>query len=197
MPITYNETASTYEVLTNSTTTLYSATIAVYTIRALFREEDKELLGLSDEDDISGDKKSTGLSLSARVGIGIGVAMLVLIAISAGLLLFLRKRDSRCQLRKRKSLGSRSPGSADDVHDADMVYGRGVIPLAPRRRSDEAEPPPAYETAATRHSSVGQDSGGEDARDGEIEVLRAQKEAIQRRIDELQSEDPETEPGRS
>jgi hypothetical protein len=92
VPISYNSTANTYEVLSSSTVTLYSATMAVYTIQALFRQSDIDALGLTDADDINDRNNSPGLSLGTRVGIGIGVAGIVALALALGVFCFCRER---------------------------------------------------------------------------------------------------------
>jgi hypothetical protein len=92
VPITYNSTASTYEVLSSSPVTLYSVTMAVYTIQALFRQSDIDALGLTDTDDINDKSRSPSLSLGSRVGIGIGVAGVVALALALGVFCFCRER---------------------------------------------------------------------------------------------------------
>lgn len=186
VPIIYNHTAATYDVLTNSTTTLYSATIAVNTIRALFREQDKPLLGLTDEDDIDdepGDDR--GLSLGAKIGIGVGVALFGLFAIGAGIFLYLWGRERR----RKRSTGQTSHELGVVQRTQGQMYGTGS-PLGshPRARARDAEPPPAYDFTPENNSIV-DDHVGDNAsvaRDGEIQVLMAQKAAIQRRIEELE-----------
>ncbi|KAM5355733.1 hypothetical protein ACJ41O_002379 [Fusarium nematophilum] len=165
VPITYNHTARTYDILSDSTTTLYSATIAVYTIRALFKEEDKDALGLKDEDDIGTERSPNSLSLGARIGIGVGVGAFVL----------LRKRSHELNAMRSRHHGR--GGLGDDFY----IAGNGH----PRR----AEPPPAYEAATDSHSTTDNDSrlsGDTTTRDEEIRALQVQKAAIQRRIEELE-----------
>ncbi|KAL6868631.1 hypothetical protein J3F83DRAFT_706291 [Trichoderma novae-zelandiae] len=185
VPIIYNHTAATYDVLTNSTTTLYSATIAVNTIRALFRERDKPLLGLTNEDDIDDHPADNrGLSLSAKIGIGVGVALFGLLAIGAGIFLYLWGRERR----KRRSRGQTSHELGVVQRPQAQMYGTSS-PLRShsRARARDAEPPPAYDFTPET-SSVADENGGDAsmARDGEIQVLMAQKAAIQRRIEELE-----------
>ncbi|TFB06067.1 hypothetical protein CCMA1212_001875 [Trichoderma ghanense] len=186
VPIIYNHTAATYDVLTNSTTTLYSATIAVNTIRALFREQDKPLLGLTDEDDIDDEPEDDrGLSLGAKIGIGVGVALFGLFAIGAGIFLYLWGRERR----RKRSTGQTSHELGVVQRTQGQMYGTGS-PLGshPRARARDAEPPPAYDFTPENNSIV-DDHVGDNAsvaRDGEIQVLMAQKAAIQRRIEELE-----------
>ncbi|KAF4473063.1 hypothetical protein FALBO_50 [Fusarium albosuccineum] len=187
VPITYNHTARSYDVLSDSTTTLYSATIAVYTIRALFKDEDKDALGLKDEDDIGPEKPTKTLSLDARIGIGIGVAVFVLLVIGS-ICFFLVRRD-RARVEKKRShelnaMRTRYNGSGglgDDFYAAGN-HRRG-------RSRDHAEPPLAYEAATDSNSMTDNESRlSEDTatRDEEIRALQIQKAAIQRRIEELE-----------
>ncbi|PTB61384.1 hypothetical protein BBK36DRAFT_1164091 [Trichoderma citrinoviride] len=182
VPIIYNHTAATYDVLTNSTTTLYSATIAVNTIRALFREEDKPLLGLTNEDDIDDEPEDDrGLSLGAKIGIGVGVALFGLFALGAGIFLYLWGRERR----RKRCTGQTSHELGVVQRTQGQMYGTSPHP---RDRARDAEPPPAYDFTPET-GSIADGHAGETvsvARDGEIQVLMAQKAAIQRRIEELE-----------
>ncbi|KAL7950647.1 hypothetical protein V8C42DRAFT_340264 [Trichoderma barbatum] len=184
VPITYNHTAATYEVLTNSTITLYSATIAVQTIRALFREEDKPLLGLTNEDDIDDEPEDDhGLSMAAKIGIGVGVTLFGLFAIGAAILIYLLRRDRR----KKRHTGRTSHELGVVQRTQGPMYSNSPLGSHPRARARDAEPPPAYDFTTETNSVA--DNDGENAgvaRDGEIQVLMAQKAAIQRRIEELE-----------
>ncbi|KJZ73486.1 hypothetical protein HIM_07042 [Hirsutella minnesotensis 3608] len=179
VPITYNRTAGTYDVLSSSTTTLYSAIVAVHTIRALFMEQDKALLGLTDGEEISEDDlhQETTLPLGSRIGIALGVAVFAIMCI--GFIAFgaLRWRSSRQRQAKRRSL-----------HELGILYGGQ---FHRRDRSDLhghycPEPPPAYE--ATRTMGRVNEDQPETAvgRQDEMRVLIAQKAAIQSRIDALE-----------
>ncbi|KAL6811140.1 hypothetical protein GGI42DRAFT_210357 [Trichoderma sp. SZMC 28013] len=184
VPIIYNHTAATYDVLTNSTTTLYSATIAVNTIRALFREQDKPLLGLTDEDDIDDERDDDrGLSMSAKIGIGVGVTLFGLFSIGAAILIYLWRRD-----RRKKGHPSGTSHELGVVQRTQgQMYTNSPLGSHQRARERSAEPPPAYDFTTETNSVA--DNDGEDvtvARDGQIQVLMAQKAAIQRRIDELE-----------
>lgn len=164
VPIIYNTTDDTHLVITDETSTLISATLAVYAISALFREEDKEVLGLTSEEEITNEPKgSSGLSLGARIGIGIGATIGGLILIGLGLWVL---------CRKHKCKRSKSKGDATAVVDtrARGVAGR-VSPLA-------------YEFS--QRNSMVEEPDSERGHNGEIQVLRAQKIAIQRRIEELE-----------
>ncbi|KAK1250197.1 hypothetical protein MKX08_010200 [Trichoderma sp. CBMAI-0020] len=180
VPIIYNRTAATYEVLTNSTTTLYSATIAVNTIRALFREQDKPLLGLTDDDDIDDHKDDDqGLSLSAKIGIGVGVALGSLLAIGAAIFIFMWRRERR----KKGSTGRTS----HELRAVQRAQGRMYSRSHTQVRARDSEPPPAYASESETNNAADTDSGSTAViRGGEIQVLIAQKAAIQRRIEELE-----------
>lgn len=185
VPITYNETASTYEVMTSSTTTLYSATIAVYTIRALFQEEDRKLLGLTGSDEIEGEESKRGLSLSAKVGIGVGVAIFALLALGVGLFFIFRK-NSKCRGTGRNSRRGEGTTTMNGNDNHDVSYGANVIPLRTRRLTNDEPPPPTYEASTGRNSLADGESTDSPTRDDEIRHLRVQKAAIQRRIEELE-----------
>ncbi|KAL6869878.1 hypothetical protein ACO1O0_001210 [Amphichorda felina] len=165
VPIIYNTTSGgSYDILTGETSTLISATLAVYAISALFREEDKEILGLTSEEEIRNEVEGhPGLSLGARIGIGIGATIGGLILI--GLSLWLLCRKHKCKRPGRQ-------GDATSVVDARLRGSSGELP------------PLAYEFS--ERSSPVDDVGGVREHDGEIQVLKAQKVAIQRRIEELE-----------
>ncbi|KAI8684435.1 hypothetical protein NCS57_00109600 [Fusarium keratoplasticum] len=187
VPISYNHTARSYDVLSDSTTTLYSATIAVYTIRALFKDGDKDALGLKDEDDIGPHRPAKTLSLAARIGIGVGVAVFVLFVIGA-IAYFLVRRDRVRSEKKRAHeldvMRARhgTGGLGDDFYAAANGHHR-------RDRNRHGEPPPAYEAATDSTSVTDNDSRLSDdltTRDEELRALQVQKAAIQRRIEELE-----------
>ncbi|CAM1506697.1 Fc.00g063380.m01.CDS01 [Cosmosporella sp. VM-42] len=191
VPITYNHSASTYDVLSSSTTTLYSATIAVYTIRALFQDQDKDMLGLKDEDDIDDDEDhGSSLSLGAKIGIGIGVPIFAILVIGAIAYFFLRKNRSQLKRRAHELNVMRSRGRHDG---GDEYMGHRT----PRRPSHDVEPPPAYEAAAESNSVTDRESVDSSARDQEIQALRVQKAVIQRRIEELEQVDSNRSQDRS
>ncbi|KAL7790969.1 hypothetical protein V8C37DRAFT_162875 [Trichoderma ceciliae] len=184
VPIIYNHTAATYEILTNSTTTLYGATMAVNTIRALFREQDKPLLGLTDEDDIDDDPEDVrGLSLSAKIGIGVGVTLFGLFAFAAAAFIYLWRRE-----RGKRISTSRTSHELSAVQRAQgQMYANSPPSSHPQARARDVEPPPAYDFTTETNSVADNDSGSAViARGGEIQVLMAQKAAIQRRIEELE-----------
>lgn len=181
VPISYNRTASTYDILTNSTTTLTSATMAVNTIRALFMEQDKKQLGLTNDNQI-GDvpDQPRPLTVGARVGIALGVAGFVSITLAAITYCILRRKR-----RRRKRAANQGQHELTCVPD---MYGPGGVRLPD---GTLAEPPPAYEASLASSSTSPADGEGEStvARDEEIRVLVAQKAAIQRRLEELERAD--------
>lgn len=188
VPITYNHTARSYDVLSHSTTMLYNATIAVYTIRALFKDGDKDALGLKDEDDIGPNRPAKTLSLAARIGIGVGVAVFVLFLMGA-IAYFLVRRDRVRSEKKRAHeldiMRARhgTGGLGDDFYAAANGHHHR------RDRSRHREPPPAYEAATDSTSMTDNDSRLSDdltTRDDELRALQVQKAAIQRRIEELE-----------
>ncbi|KAF5662970.1 hypothetical protein FCIRC_11328 [Fusarium circinatum] len=197
VPYTYNQTAQTYDAVSDTPTTLYGATIAVYTIRALFKDSDKDALGLKDEDDIPGtEHHGRSLSLGARIGIGVGVAVFVLLAIGALAFWLIRRERKKTEKRRAHELGvvgsmrHTSPGPGDNFYAAANANHR-------RDRSRQtAEPPPAYEAATDSNSMTENDSQlSEDTatRDEEIRALQVQKEAIQRRIEELERSETQSQ----
>ncbi|KAK5990533.1 hypothetical protein PT974_08802 [Cladobotryum mycophilum] len=184
VPITYNHTASTYEIMTNSTTTLYGATIAVNTIRALFRDDDQAVLGITDDSEIDDDPEPWHLSIPAKIGIGVGVTIFGLLTIAALLFLFFRRRQ-----RKRDQMKGRSLHEMEAVHGArGHFFGSGNPPLSPHSRSPahDAVLPHDYDAGADTNTLGDNESGHTAHRDDEIRVLMAQKAAIQRRIEELE-----------
>ena len=170
MPIVYNTTDGTYDVLTQETVTLTSATLAVWTINALFQEADKDLLGLTDEEEIRTIEESKGgLSLGARIGIGIGATIGGFLALGVVLWLLYRKRKHSSRRQSQAAVTEDTRMSA--VGQRDQGFGLSA---------------PAYglsDTTFLEEVGSGRDSGGE------IDALRAQKDAIQRRIEELEGSD--------
>jgi hypothetical protein len=184
VPIEYDKSDGDYHILTNSTTTLYSATIAVYTVHALFQEEDKALLGLTDEVDISIQKHHHGLSLGAQIGIGIGVTAAVVLLLGGAMFLLARRR-----LRPHAGSYPRRPGE-EDVAAGEM----GQPPPVYRSPSAEANSHPAHSKAVSESSATTADTRApvaeprkeEAGLSGELMALRSQQADLQRRIDELE-----------
>ncbi|RGP70476.1 hypothetical protein FSPOR_4051 [Fusarium sporotrichioides] len=193
VPYTFNQTAQTYDAHAESATTLYSATIAVYTIRALFKDRDKDALGLKDEDDIPGvEHHNDSLSLGERIGIGVGVAVFVLLAVGGLAFWLIHRERARTEKRRPHELNAvgnmrhSSSGAGDDFYTAaEANHQRN------RSRGNTEPPPPAY--AATDSNSMTENDSrlSEDTttRDEEIRALQIQKEAIQRRLQQLEQAD--------
>ncbi|KIL94928.1 hypothetical protein FAVG1_01859 [Fusarium avenaceum] len=185
-----SSTAQTYDAISDSPTTLYSATIAVYTIRALFKDSDKDALGLKDEDDIPGiENHNETLSLGARIGIGVGVAVFVLLAIG-GLAFWLTRRErARTEKRRPHELNAVDSMRHNSAGPGDNFYAAADANHRRARNRQATEPPPAYEAATDSNSMTENDSRLSEetaTRDEEIRALQVQKEAIQRRIEELE-----------
>jgi len=164
----YNTTDGTHNVLTKETLTLTSATLAVWTINALFQEVDKEILGLTDEDEIRTIDQSDkgGLSLGARIGIGIGATIGAFLAL--GVVLWLL-----CRRRKRANRERSQAAMAEDARlSAIIKKGQG---------SEHSAPAYGFEQ---KTSIEGTGRGREP--DEEIDALKAEREAIERRIEELE-----------
>lgn len=180
VPISYNTSASTHDIYAEETSVLVSATLAVHAIQALFQEHDKEVLGLTYEEEIRDELVTpTGLSTSAKIGIGVGSAIAGLLVIGLGVWLFLRK-------------GTKKRSNRHLPHEMQAVHGP-VTHDAENGTSIVQHPPPAYGGASARRNSLDDDDDNESVDsaqfDGEIEVLKAQKAAIQRRIEELEKVD--------
>ncbi|KAF7558879.1 hypothetical protein G7046_g5274 [Stylonectria norvegica] len=193
VPITYDHFANTYDVLTASTTTLYSATIAVYTIRALFQEEDKASLGLKDEDDIDDENHTSPLSLGARIGIGIGVGFFLLLILGCLTFYCLRKDRARWQKRRSHEMNAvqRTRHGTSEGATRNALYLANGVQHRTGCIGQHAEPPPAYEAARDSNNvselSFQEDESGDGPiRVEEIRALRAQKATIQRRLEELE-----------
>ncbi|KAK2606130.1 hypothetical protein QQS21_003413 [Conoideocrella luteorostrata] len=185
VPITYNTTAGTYNVLTRSTTTLYSALLAVSTIQVQFGDDDKKRLGISP----SKGYQEFSLSLGTRIGIAVGVCAFVLLCL--GLICFglARRRRAREGLTKErlmrdlKTIHRRGP-SGNGSYNGDPSMS--TVSSGPHFAHEQREPPPAYDPGRTRRISGNRQSDHGGQRDGEIRVLNEQKAVIQQRLDELE-----------
>lgn len=84
VPITYNRAANSYEVVPSTTTTLHGILGALYTIQALARDVDREMLGIEDKgiSEENGERRDS-LPLSARLGIGVGAAVFAILLVAA------------------------------------------------------------------------------------------------------------------
>lgn len=182
VPITYNDTARTHSVLTQSTTTLYSALLAVSTIQVLFGDEDKRQLG------INNGKSEPGhpMPLAIRIGIAVGIGAFVLLCLGLAYFAIARRRRSREGLTKERLM-------------RDLKYMHRHGPSASTSRNCSVQsmstvasfrgelPPPAYYPGRTRSSLTRGDAECGLLRDGEIRALHEQKAVIQQRLDELES----------
>ncbi|KAG6061078.1 hypothetical protein E4U17_002658 [Claviceps sp. LM77 group G4] len=188
VPITYNTTAGTYKVLTASTTTLYSAMLAVSTIQVLFNEDDKKRLGIQTDTVNSG----WSLSLGTRIGIAVGVGCFILLCMALIYYALARRRRFREGLTKErlirdlKSIHRRnSPDNGPYIN----TMGMSVANAGPYLAHEQHDPPPpAYDPRS--RGSVG-NRPGDSIRptEGEIRALNEQKAMIQQRLDELESLD--------
>lgn len=140
------------------------------------------MLGLTDDSAIREEPvERRGMSLGSRIGIGIGATIGGALAIGVVLWLLLRRRKSYseklCRRGHARPFDDHAPGGGENTVSADA-------------------PPPAYEFSV--RSSVTDDEscaagGHATAPSGEIEVLRAQRAAIERRIEELETVDTRSE----
>jgi hypothetical protein len=126
VPITYLtvDRTVTYSILTESTTILENATIAVHTILAEWQAADAtSIAGLTSPDDDDealgggadggGDIEGGGLSADTKAGIGVGVALAVCLIGAIIFLIFRRRRSS-----------SAKPGT---LEMEDVYHGDGGI----------------------------------------------------------------------
>ncbi|KAI9171306.1 hypothetical protein HJFPF1_00788 [Paramyrothecium foliicola] len=187
VPISYNKTIGTYSIVTTSTTTLYSATIAVHTIQALFQEKDRAVLGITDEVGISKKSDNHGLSLGAQIGIGIGVTAAVVLLVGTIMFLFARRG-----LRRNGQSQAAPPHSADAGYEEtghlSPIYAAGDrIFDGDRSRSkrSQAVSESSATTSDTYAPPVTESREGLE-KDDEIKALRSQQADLQRRIEELE-----------
>ncbi|TWU77137.1 hypothetical protein ED733_008365 [Metarhizium rileyi] len=154
VPITYNNTEGSYDVLTQSTTTLYNAMLAVSTIQVLFSEQDKKELGIgSDEEDVS-----RTLSMGARIGIAVSVCAFILLCLGMIYFLLARRRRSREGLtqdrlmRDLKTMHERRASICNDPYAGDLSMSTSMssMPVVYGGR----EPPPAYDPGRMRRLST-------------------------------------------
>ncbi|KAG6041399.1 hypothetical protein E4U41_004497 [Claviceps citrina] len=185
VPITYNTTAGTYNVLTKSTTTLYNAILAVTSIQVQFNEDDKRLLGI--ETDIT--DSGFSFSLGTRIGIAVGVGVFILLCMGLIYYALARRRRSREGLTKERLIRD-----LKSIHRRDQL-GNGpynshssmsTTNPGPYLAPEQTEPPPAYDPWSRRPSGNRASDYGRPT-DGEIRALNEQKAVIQQRIDELES----------
>jgi hypothetical protein len=182
VPIEYDKADGDYQIMTNSTTTLYSATIAVYTVHALFQESDKAILGLTDEVDIATKKHHQGLSLGAQIGIGIGVTAAVILILGGIMFLYARHRlrhhmETYPRISNDREIGQLPPVHPSDIRSFNTGGNRSLPPKAVSESSATTADTnaPAMDTEATALD-----------RSNEIKALRSQQADIQRRIEQLE-----------
>lgn len=193
-PVTHITDASSTSLsyMTQMTTYLVSATVAHHPLVILFQEKDQEVLGLVDDDLAHSDTNSPpssssssgdGLGLGARVGIGVGVAGVVSILVVLAYYLLRRKRhlsekaslESTVLPHSNRACRSSASSSAASLHGA---HARSQV-------DPDQDPPPAYEPSPRQLSPRASVDDGELSGD-ELQSLRAQQEAIQRRIEQLE-----------
>ncbi|KIE03352.1 hypothetical protein MAJ_00866, partial [Metarhizium majus ARSEF 297] len=189
VPITYDAIQGTYDVLTQSTTTLYSAMLAVSTIQVQFTAEDKKELGIgSDEDGVP-----RTLSMGARIGIAVGACAFVLLCLCLIYYLLARRRRSREGLTKDrlmrdlKTMHRRGPSTCDGPYAGDLSMSSTIS--STQATYERHEPPPAYDPGRTRRIPESRDAYSGRQRDGQIRALNEQKAAIEQRIEELQMQE--------
>lgn len=185
-PVTHVPDASTSSAsyMTQRTTYLVNATVAHHPLVILFQEKDQDVLGLVDDDLAHSDapapsSRSSSSAAALPVGAKVGIALGVAGAVSALVLL------AYCLLRRRRHLSEKDALSAHATacrsSTASSTASLGGLPA---RRQD---PPPAYEPSPRQRSPRA--SGDTDLSADELRSLRAQQEAIRRRIEELERGD--------
>ncbi|EFY90844.1 hypothetical protein MAC_03207 [Metarhizium acridum CQMa 102] len=189
VPITYDTIAGTYDVLTQYTTTLYSAMLAVSTIQVQFTAEDKKELGIgSDQDDVS-----RTLSMGARIGIAVGACAFVLLCLCLIYYLLAMRRRSREGLTKDrlmrdlKTMHRRGPSHVDGPYAGDLSMSSTIS--STQTAYERREPPPAYDPGRARRIPESRDADSGRQRDGQIRALNEQKAVIEQRIEELQMQE--------
>jgi hypothetical protein len=197
VPISYNETIGTYSIVTNSTTTLYSATIAVHTIQALFQEKDRALLGLTDDMDISTKPGSKGLSLGAQIGIGIGVTAAVVLILGTVMFLFARrglKLYGYPNPRPSNRAGPEETGHAAPIHSIGKRHRYNSEEENSRVKGSQAISESSVATGETA-APLSAERRDDSDRDEEIQALRSQQAEIQRRLDQLEKNEADRSQG--
>ncbi|CAI4216684.1 unnamed protein product [Parascedosporium putredinis] len=175
-PVQYVSSLQTYSYMPHITY-LVNATIAHRPVVVLFEQKDQEVLGFTDDDEhiadpgVSSSSSSSSskspadrLPLGAKIGIGVGTA-LVLSALLGFLFWFLRRssrRPAKVYPHNRHRASAGPSGTADpEVAEARLRARRD---LDPRPRTNLLRVAP----------------------DEELKVLKAQQEAIRRRIEQLE-----------
>lgn len=193
-PVTHVTDASSTSLsyMTEKTTYLVDATVAHHPLIILFQEKDQDVLGLVDDDLAHSDSPSPAssssssgdsLGLGARVGIGVGVAGVISILVLLAYFLLRRKRH----LAEKASLETAAlPHSIPVCHSSASSSAASLQGVDERRQvGPDTDPPPAYEPSPRQLSPRTSVDDGELSGD-ELRSLRAQQEAIRRRIEQLE-----------
>ena len=178
--------------MTHMTTYLVSATVAHHPLVILFQEKDRDVLGLVDDDlahsDATSDPSSSssvrgGLGLGAKIGIGVGVAGIISLLVLLAFYLLRRRRN----LSEKASLESAVlPHSIPACRSSASSSASSLQGVHSRRQmGPDPDPPPAYEPSPRQLSPRGSVEGQGPSED-ELRSLRAQQEAIRRRIEQLE-----------
>ncbi|KAL2110546.1 hypothetical protein VUR80DRAFT_1024 [Thermomyces stellatus] len=193
-PVTHitdaSSTSSSY--MTEMTTYLVGATVAHHPLVILFQEKDQDILGLVDDDLAHSDAPSAtstsfssgnGLGLGAKVGIAVGVAGVVSILVLLAYYLLRRRRHLSEKASLETAVLPRSAPACRSSASSSAASLQGVH--ARRQVEPDPDPPPAYEPSLRQLSPRGSVDGAELSGD-ELRSLRAQQEAIRRRIEQLE-----------
>jgi hypothetical protein len=217
VPITYLtiDSITTYSILTESTTILENATIAVHTILAEWQAADAtSIAGLgetpNDQGDGSGidldsdDGLGGGLSTDAKAGIGVGVALALFLIGAIVFLIFRRHRESSKQGAHEMEVVYRGSSERNSGAGGGRMRGSRDGSTRHHRERSSIDPPLSYDAGpdsssleagggrgvgVVEYRNVSPTSDRTIHRDAEIIVLREQKKAIQRRIEALQTSD--------
>ena len=200
-PVQYISSDHSYSYMTRITTYLVNATIAHHPIVILFEQKDQEVLGIFDDDEhiaepdlTPSSKSSVGrLSIGAKVGIGIGTA--AILSLLLGLLFWLLRRTAPKPTKiypygpdgtggSRAVACQTSSSTLSTTRDVEA----GDVHSHPRR---EVDPPPAYRENSPLRVMADDGPNENSPAEEELKVLKAQQEAIQRRIKQLERNTPE------
>ena len=177
--------------MTHMTTYLVDATAAHHPLVILFQEKDQDVLGLVDDDLAHSDTPSPpskssssadALPLGAKIGIGLGVGGAVSILVL--LIYYLLRRRRNISEKAAMQMAGFPNGIAacrSDVSSSDASLGA----TRPRRHGPQPDPPPPFEPSPRQLSPRDSAERAEPSGD-ELKALRAQQEAIQRRIEQLE-----------
>ncbi|KAG6007258.1 hypothetical protein E4U21_006176 [Claviceps maximensis] len=186
VPITYNTMAGTYHVMRDSTTTLYSAMLAVSSIQVQFNDDDRRRLGI-ETDRID---PAFPMSLGTRIGIAAGVGVFILLCMGLIYYVLARRRRSREGLtrdrlmRDLKSIHRRGP--SDNGRYNNNTLSISTANTGPYLVYEGNEPPPPAYDPQTRRPHGNRAGNCSRPTDDEIRALNEQKAIIQQRLDELE-----------